>query len=164
MLKEDVKNNSVWNYRFFLVQYINGDKIDKNIIENEIKYALEKIKECPVNESPYSYIRGYIIKFNYKYADFNFVKEELENIIKNNKEDNSYGLNLLLDFYEEEKNGEKFNETIEKLIKVDYIRKKYYGWRKDNSIFKEKDENKNKKEDENKIDEIKEENKDDNKK
>ena len=98
------------------------------------------------------------------YADFNFVKEELENIIKNNKEDNSYGLNLLLDFYEEEKNGEKFNETIEKLIKVDYIRKKYYGWRKDNSIFKEKDENKNKKEDENKIDEIKEENKDYNKK
>ena len=164
MLKEDVKNNSVWNYRFFLVQYINGDKIDKNIIENEIKYALEKIKECPVNESPYSYIRGYIIKFNYKYADFNFVKEELENIIKNNKEDNSYGLNLLLDFYEEEKNGEKFNETIEKLIKVDYIRKKYYGWRKDNSIFKENDENKNKKEDENKKDEIKEENKDDNKK
>ena len=161
MLKEDVKNNSVWNYRFFLVQYINGDKLNKDIIENEIKYALEKIKECPVNESPYSYIRGFITKCNFKYSDFNFVKESLENIIENNKEDNSYGLNLLLDYYEEEKNGEKFNETIEKLIKIDYIRKKYYGWRKDNSIFKEenkKDENKNEenKEAENKDDENKE--------
>ena len=156
MLKDDVKNNSVWNYRFFLVLYINGNKLEKNIIENEIKYAIEKIKECPVNECPYSYIRGFITKYNYKYDDFLFVKDEVENLINNNKEDNPYGLNILLDFYEEEKNGEKFNEIIEKLKKVDYIRKKYYGWRKENSIFKEN------KKDENKV-ENKEDNKDDNK-
>ena len=149
MLKADVKNNSAWNYRFFLVQYINGNTVDKNISEKEIKYALNKIKECPINESPYCYIRGFITKFNFKYSDFNFIKEEMENILNNNKEDNSYGLNLLLDFYEEEKNGEKFNEIIEKLKKVDYIRKKYYCWRKENSIFKEnkdsKEENKDNK-------------------
>ena len=137
MLKDDIKNNSVWNYRFFLVQYINGNKLDKNIVENEIKYALEKIKECPVNECPYSYIRGFITKFNYKYSDFIFVKEYLENLIDEYIEDNIYGLNLLLDYYEEEKNENKFNETIEQLKKVDYIRKKYYGWRKENSLFKE---------------------------
>ena len=44
---------------------------------------------------------------------------------------------LLLDYYEEEKNKEKFEEMIEKLIKVDYIRKKYYRWRKENSFLKE---------------------------
>ena len=144
MLKDDIKNNSVWNYRFFLIQYINGNKLDKNIIENEIKYALEKIKECPVNECPYSYIRGFITKFNYKYADFIFVKEFLENLINENTDDNIYGLNLLLDYYEEEKNENKFNEIIEKLKKVDYIRKKYYGWRKENSLFKGNDNNTNK--------------------
>ena len=169
MLKDDVKNNSVWNYRFFFVLYINGNKLEKNIIEDEIKYAIEKIKECPVNECPYSYIRGFITKYNYKYDDFLFVKEEVENLINNNKEDNPYGLNILLDFYEEEKNGEKFNEIIEQLKKVDYIRKKYYGWRKDNSIFKEeikKEESNENKEDEIKKDEIKEEEikKDENKK
>ena len=160
LLQDDVKNNSVWNYRFFLVLYINGNKLEKNIIENEIKYAIEKIKECPVNECPYSYIRGFITKYNYKYDDFLFVKEEVENIINNNKEDNPYGLNILLDFYEEEKNGEKFNDIIEQLKKVDYIRKKYYGWRKENSIFKEnkKDENKVENKEDNK-----EDNKDDNK-
>ena len=163
MLKDDVKNNSVWNYRFFLVQYINGDKLNKDIIEKEIKYALEKIKECPVNESPYSYIRGFITKCKYKYSDFSFVKESLENIIANNKEDNAYGLNLLLDYYEEEKNGEKFNETIEKLIKVDYIRKKYYGWRKENSIFKEKNKDDEIKKEEDKKEENKEVKNDDKK-
>ena len=78
MLKDDIKNNSVWNYRFFLVQYMNGNKLDKNIIEKEIKYSLDKIKECPKNESPYCYIRGYITKYNCKYSDFSFIKEFLE--------------------------------------------------------------------------------------
>ena len=138
MLEDDIKNNSVWNYRFFLIQFINNNKIDKNIIENEIKYAINKIKKCYLNECPYCYIRGFINKFGYKYDDFLFAKEELEKILKKNK-NNSYGLNLLLDYYEEEKNEEKFNETIEQLIKVDFIRKKYYGWRKENSIFYKKD-------------------------
>ena len=137
MLKDDIKNNSVWNYRFFLVLYMNGNKLEKDIIEKEIKYALDKIKECPKNESPYSYIRGFLTKFNYKYSDFSFIKEFLENLLQEKDEDNSYRLNLLLDIYEEEKNEEKFNEIIEKLKKIDYIRKKYYGWRKENSIFKE---------------------------
>ena len=135
MLEDDIKNNSVWNYRFFLVQFVNNNKLDKNIIEKELKYALEKIKLCPKNECPYCYIRGYITKFGYKYNDFSFVKEEIEKILEQEKK-NSYGLMLLLDYYEEEKSESKFNETIEALIKIDYIRSKYYGWRKENSWFK----------------------------
>ena len=49
----------------------------------------------------------------------------MENLLKEKGEDNSYALNLILDIYEEEKNEEKFNEIIEKLKKIDYIRKKY---------------------------------------
>ena len=137
MLKDDIKNNSVWTYRFFLVQYINENKLEKNIIEKEIKYALEKIKECPINECPYNYIRGFITKYNYKYNDFSFVKDSIENLLNENKEKNAYALNLLLDFYEEKKNENKFNEIIDNLKKIDYIRKKYYGWRLENSIFKQ---------------------------
>ncbi len=126
MLKDDIKNNSVWNYRFFLVKFVNNNKIDKVIVEEEIKYAIKKIKICPINESPYCYIRGFINKFGYKYGDFIYVKEEIEKIVKKNK-NNSYGLMLLMDYYEEEKNEEKFNKIIEELIKYDYIRKKYVG-------------------------------------
>ena len=137
MLKDDVKNNSVWNYRFFLVQFVNNNKIDKNIVEQEIKYAIEKIKFCPVNECPFCYIRGFITKCGFKYSDFICVKEELEKIVGENK-NNRFALMLLMDIYEEEKNEEKFNEMVEELSKVDYIRKKYYGWRKDNSVFRKK--------------------------
>ena len=135
MLKKDIKNNSVWNYRFFLVQFTNNNKLNKDIIDKEIKYALEKIKINPINECPYCYIRGLINKCGLKYNEFNFIKDELEKIVEKN-ENNSYGLNLLLDYYEEEKNNVKFDEIIEKLISVDYIRKKYYTWRKKNSDFK----------------------------
>ena len=138
MLEKDIKNNSVWNYRFFLVQFVNGNKLDKEIIEKEIKYSIEKIKKNNINECPYCYIRGYINKFKYKYNDFPFIKEELEKIIEK-KENNSFCLMLLLDFYEEEKEEKKFNETIEKLTKIDYIRKKYYSWRLKNFINKNKE-------------------------
>ena len=134
MLKNDIKNNSVWNYRFFLLMYTNNNKLDKDLIEKEIKYSLNKIKENPINECPYCYIRGLINKSRFKYNDFKFVKEEIEKIVEENEND-SYGLNLLLDYYEGEQNKEKFEETIEKLIKIDFIRKKYYRWRKDKSIF-----------------------------
>ena len=134
MLKSDVKNNSVWNYRFFLIQFVNKNNIDKSIVEQEIKYAIEKIKFCPINECPYCYIRGYITKFGYKYNDFKYVKEEVEKIVEQDK-NNSYGMMLLMDYYEEEKDEKKFNEIIDGLIKVDYIRKKYYGWRRENSQF-----------------------------
>ena len=134
MLKNDIKNNSVWNYRFFLVQFTNNNKLNKDIVEKEIKYALEKIQKNPINECPYCYIRGLINKCGFKYSDFNFVKNELEKIVEKNEND-YYGLSLLLDYYEEEENNEKFDETIEKLIRVDFIRKKYYLWRKKNSVF-----------------------------
>ena len=133
MLKNDIKNNSVWNYRFFLIQYINKN-LNKDKITEEIKYALEKIKLCPNNECPYCYIRGFITKFGYKYSDFSFVKETLEKIVQKNEV--SFALMFLMDYYEEEKNENKFNEMIEKLVKIDFIRKKDYGWRKENSIFK----------------------------
>jgi len=140
MLEQDIKNNSVWNYRFFLVQFVNGNKLDKEIIEKEIKYAIEKIKKNNINECPYCYIRGYINKFKYKFNDFPFIKEELEKIIeKKENENNSFCLMLLLDFYEEEKKEKEFKETIEKLTKIDYIRKKYYSWRLKNFINKNKE-------------------------
>ena len=62
MLNKDIKNNSVWTYRFFLVQFTNNNKLNKDIVEKEIKYALEKIQKNPINECPYCYIRGLINK------------------------------------------------------------------------------------------------------
>ena len=132
MFKHDVKNNSAWNYRFFLILFMNNNKMTKEIIENEIKYAIEKIHKEPKNECPYCYIRGFVTNFGYKFSDFGIIKEEMEKIINAPEKNNSYCMNLILDIYEEEKDENKFNGVIEALISYDYIRKKYYSWRKQN--------------------------------
>jgi protein farnesyltransferase/geranylgeranyltransferase type-1 subunit alpha len=136
MLDRDVKNNSAWNYRFFLVEYFYKNNIDNDIIREEIEYALEKIKIVPFNESPFNYINGFIRKYKKKYKDFNNVIDELILIYEKEKDNNCnncvFILRILLEYYEEIKNKNKFNDIIDQLIVIDYIRKQYYLWRKKN--------------------------------
>lgn len=131
MLMNDIKNNSVWNYRFFLVNYLKSDTEDnKTFVNKEIDYAIEKIIQCKANESSYSYIRGMLTKFKYKYNDFPQIKQTL---LKLNQECSvNHVLSMLLDIYEEEQNKNEALKVIEELIELDYIRKKYWGWRKEN--------------------------------
>ena len=137
LLGYDIKNNSVWNYRFFLVNYTKieegKDQENEKVIADEIKYALEKIKKAPNNESAYSYLRGYITKFNKKYNDYKEIKETLLEINKNGSVNHAWS--MLLDIYEEEKDKKLANEAVEELMTLDYIRKKYWGWRKENFNF-----------------------------
>ena len=155
---KEQKNYQLWHHRKLLIEKMNDvsqekklldkifksepknfhawNKLNHNAIANEINYTIDKIRKCPLNECPYCYIRGLVTKFKFKLNDFVGLKQELEKLVNEN-ENNRYAMNLLLDCYEEEKNGKKFNEIIEKLIKVDYIRKKYYGWRKINAAFNE---------------------------
>lgn len=140
MLEIDVKNNSVWNYRFFLVEYINKNNNEiSDIIKKEIKYAFDKIKYCLLNESPFSYINGLINKYKRKYKEYEEIMNELEMLYKENEKDIKncvFILRILLEYHEEDKNEIKFNDTIDKLINVDFIRKKYYLWRKNNFNLK----------------------------
>jgi len=52
----DVRNNSAWNQRFFVVQ--NLKQKDDKLIQKEIKYTTEQILKAVSNESPWSYLRG----------------------------------------------------------------------------------------------------------
>ena len=109
-----INNNSVWNYRFFLINYINGNEIKDNIIYDEIKYALNKIKECVNNESAYCYLRGWIIKMKKKFNDYPEIKNELLELCKNNEVNHIHS--MLLDIYEEEGNKEKEIQKEKKLV------------------------------------------------
>lgn len=134
-LTKDIKNNSAWNYRFFLV---NFQKIGKNpspellkkVINEEINYAIEKIKICPVNESAYSYLRGFLTTFKRSYSEFPQIKQLMLDI--SNEGRINHTLSMLVDIYEEEKDIAKAIEIIDELTILDYIRKKYWGWRKEN--------------------------------
>ncbi len=147
-LKEDIRNNSVWNYRFFIVtcacacdidnssnnsnnnttQTINLIKNDE-VFNNEIKFALDKVKMVPANESVYSYIRGLLKHTNKRILDFPEVKEVLDEVI-NDYPEAYHAMALLLDWYIEAKDIDQCEKVIEMLVRVDYIRRKYWLWRK----------------------------------
>ena len=57
LLKEDVRNNSVWNQRYFVISNTTGYN-DRAILEREVQYTLEMIKLVPHNESAWNYLKG----------------------------------------------------------------------------------------------------------
>lgn len=56
LLENDVRNNSAWNERYFVINNTTGF-IDE-VLEREIKYTLDKIKNAKENESAWNYLRG----------------------------------------------------------------------------------------------------------
>jgi len=55
LIDEDVRNNSAWSHRYFV---ISSQPITKEVIDSEIKYTWSMISKAYSNESPWSYLRG----------------------------------------------------------------------------------------------------------
>ena len=65
MLEDDVRNNSVWHHRFFVVfasgvHVKDGEEIEDqdNVVRRELDYTKEKIALAPNNASAWNYLRG----------------------------------------------------------------------------------------------------------
>lgn len=65
MLEDDVRNNSVWHHRFFVVfasgvHIKDGEEIESqdDVVRRELDYAKEKIALAPNNASAWNYLRG----------------------------------------------------------------------------------------------------------
>lgn len=58
LINEDVRNNSAWNQRYFVVSNTTG--FTDAIIDREVSFALSKIKFVKNNESSWNYLRGVI--------------------------------------------------------------------------------------------------------
>jgi hypothetical protein len=56
LLDDDIRNNSAWNQRYFVVNNTTGFTPD--VIERELTFTLGKIKTVTNNESAWSYLRG----------------------------------------------------------------------------------------------------------
>ncbi len=115
-----------------------NEKIKKEIFKKELEYTLDKIQECPNNESSYNYIRGlFQIKSEsennciFKFSEFPFLKATLESVSEKNPNVH-HCLALVLDIELETKNKDKCSKIIDTLVELDYIRKKYWLWRKQN--------------------------------
>jgi len=57
-LTKDIYNNSAWNHRYFIINNTSG--WTKDVIDNEIDFAISKIKYAIDNESVWNYLRAII--------------------------------------------------------------------------------------------------------
>lgn len=58
ILHEDVRNNSAWNQRFFILSESPHGFCEPDRVTDELKFVEQKITECPHNESSWNYSRG----------------------------------------------------------------------------------------------------------
>lgn len=58
LLNDDVRNNSAWNQRYFIIS--NTTKFEQEVIDREVDFTLEKIELEKGNESAWNYLRGYL--------------------------------------------------------------------------------------------------------
>ncbi|OQR75929.1 protein farnesyltransferase/geranylgeranyltransferase type-1 subunit alpha-like [Tropilaelaps mercedesae] len=56
MLKEDIRNNSVWNQRYFVLK--NTTNFHRAVVEDELKFTLDRISQATCNESAWNYLGG----------------------------------------------------------------------------------------------------------
>lgn len=56
LLEKDLRNNSAWTQRNFVLQNTTG--FTKEVLETEVNYTLSKIENAKDNESAWNYLRG----------------------------------------------------------------------------------------------------------
>ena len=55
---EDIRNNSAWNYRFFIGANLSDCFQEEKFLQNEITFTLKCIRKAPSNESTWAYLSG----------------------------------------------------------------------------------------------------------
>ncbi len=153
MIDDDVRNNSAWSHRFFLVfsdpAQTTPDKaatepdpaVPAAIIDREMQYAKDKIYGAPQNQSPWNYLRGILVKGGRKLSTVEefaseFVKGLGDIAGKDGAEQNedvksTHALDLLAEIYAEKGDKEKADLALRRLAeKWDRIRVGYWEWRR----------------------------------
>lgn len=135
LLLRDVRNNSAWNHRWFLVfgRYETGvDEAGNEIMARELDYAKEAIRAAPQNESPWNYLRGLIRKSGRQFKELVPFAEEFAGIEENTRVRSSYALEILATAYaEDDARREDARQALDLLAnKYDPIRANYWIYRK----------------------------------
>jgi protein farnesyltransferase/geranylgeranyltransferase type-1 subunit alpha len=145
LLRIDVRNNSAWNHRFFVVfsnpEYSTPDskatehdpKIPDSIVDREIEFGKAATFEAPQNQSPWNYIRGVLRKGGRKLSSLECFAGEFVKIPDDGEEDvkSSHALDFLADCWSEMKEPKKADKALLLLSeKYDPIRKNYWEWRR----------------------------------
>jgi len=146
LLRLDVRNNSAWSHRFFLVfsnpEYTtpgckateHDPAVPEAIVEREIEFGKAAAFEAPQNQSSWNYIRGVLRKGGRTSSSLEcFAAEFVKFGEGDDGEDvkSSHALDFLADAWLEMGDWEKADRALVLLgEKYDPIRKNYWEWRR----------------------------------
>ncbi|KAF8862824.1 farnesyltransferas-like protein [Acephala macrosclerotiorum] len=148
LLRADVRNNSAWSHRFFVVfsnpRYCTegsratepDPKIPDEVLDREIEFCKAACFEAPQNQSPWNYLRGALKKGGRKLGSLECFAGEFVKLPEKEGEGeedvkSSHALDLLADAWTEKGDKEKADRALRLLgDKYDRIRKNYWDWRR----------------------------------
>ncbi|GMF01823.1 unnamed protein product [[Candida] boidinii] len=138
-IKEDVRNNSAWNHRFF-VRFGNALKenasnelkqVDQSIIDEELELLKLLIESSPQNPSSWNYLSG--ILDNFGYDKLNGLKEFVEEYsdLSNKSKLSNYAIELRVELFKRAGHNSDAIELYNVLAEErDKIRKNYWLFKK----------------------------------
>ena len=143
LIREDVRNNSAWNHRYFLVFGAeelragsgrgSGIVVDEEVVDREVEYAKGKIRAAPQNQSPWNYLRGVLKRAGRKLSEEeDFASEFVEtgDLLGEGTVRSSFAVDWLSECWAEQGEVGRAREGLEALAsKWDPIRKGYWEYR-----------------------------------
>lgn len=97
LLSADVRNNSAWNQRYFVLKHIG---LTPETVQRELHYAMNRIRLIKNNESSWNFLRGLIESGNYSTSQFPDVETFVEELYTAGNR-SPYLLAFLVDMYSE---------------------------------------------------------------
>lgn len=97
LLSVDVRNNSAWNQRFFVLKHLG---LTPEIIQREVHYAMNRIRLIKNNESSWNFLKGLLEHGDHSTANFPDVETFVEDLY-NTGNRSPYLLAFLVDIYSE---------------------------------------------------------------
>jgi protein farnesyltransferase/geranylgeranyltransferase type-1 subunit alpha len=156
LIDEDVRNNSAWNHRFFLVSGSEPPKIEnKHVLEREMRYlflflllpcpdavllikvyphrfAQKAIHRAPQNQSPWNYLRGLVTAAKMPLSSIREFVNEFASVDREDEDAvrSSHALDLLAEIYATEgQQSAKAAKAYDLLAnKYDPIRANYWAY------------------------------------
>lgn len=97
LISEDVRNNSAWNQRFFVLKYTG---FTPDVLHREINYTMNRIRYVKNNESAWNFLRGILQEGDGQMDQLPDVREFCEELYAQDVR-SPYLLAFMIDMYEE---------------------------------------------------------------
>merc|ERR1712226_172161 len=140
LLLDDIRNNSAWNQRFFVMSRHGGWTPDN--VEKEVKFAMEKIFLVKRNESAWNYLRGVLehsTDSEVATAQRSLVEAQCRELLESGC-DSPYLLGFLVELLQHKLEGVKEADITERMVEeatglctrlateLDTIRARYWNF------------------------------------